>query len=60
MITIAVLLVIVVVILVTPTAQLVYGQTLPPATLFPPGTLPTSENRTEQKIICSGFSYTCG
>jgi hypothetical protein len=26
----------------------------------PPDTLPTSENRTEQNIICSGFSYTCG
>jgi hypothetical protein len=23
-------------------------------------TLPASENRTEQNIICSGFSYTCG
>jgi hypothetical protein len=23
-------------------------------------TLPTSENRTEQNIVCSGWSYTCG
>jgi hypothetical protein len=30
---------------------------LPPATLFPPG---TTENRTEENIVCSGFSYTCG
>ena len=26
----------------------------------PTGTLPTSENRTEQKIVCSGWSYSCG
>jgi hypothetical protein len=58
MITIAALLVIGVVIVVTTTTPLVYGQTLPPATLYPPGTLPTNE--TEQNIVCSGFSYTCG
>jgi hypothetical protein len=23
-------------------------------------TLPTSEKRTEQNIVCSGWSYTCG
>jgi hypothetical protein len=23
-------------------------------------TSPTSENRTEQNIVCSGWSYTCG
>jgi hypothetical protein len=60
MITIAALLVIGVVIVVTTTTPLLYGQTLPPATLYPPGTLPTSENRTEQNIVCSGWSYTCG
>jgi hypothetical protein len=31
-----------------------------PNVITPPDTLPTSENRTEQNIICSGFSYTCG
>jgi hypothetical protein len=25
-----------------------------------PDTLPTSENRTEQNIVCSGWSYACG
>jgi hypothetical protein len=29
--------------------------TLPPATVFPP-----NENRTEQNIVCSGWSYRCG
>jgi hypothetical protein len=31
-----------------------------PITRPPPDTLPTSENRTEQNIVCSGWSYTCG
>ena len=31
-----------------------------PITRPPPETLPTSENRTEQNIVCSGWSYTCG
>jgi hypothetical protein len=28
--------------------------------ITPPDTFPTSKNRTEQNIVCSGFSYTCG
>jgi hypothetical protein len=31
-----------------------------PITRPPIDTLPTSENRTEENIVCSGFSYTCG
>jgi hypothetical protein len=31
-----------------------------PNVITPPDTLPTSENRTEQNIVCSGWSYTCG
>ncbi|MGI8831063.1 MAG: hypothetical protein ACR2IS_00335 [Nitrososphaeraceae archaeon] len=31
-----------------------------PITRPPPDTLPTRENRTEQNIVCSGWSYTCG
>ncbi|CAN5519673.1 hypothetical protein BH18THE2_BH18THE2_15350 [soil metagenome] len=34
--------------------------TCEPITTPPTGTLPTSENRTEQNIVCSGWSYTCG
>jgi hypothetical protein len=31
-----------------------------PNVITPPDTLPTNENRTEQNIVCSGWSYTCG
>jgi hypothetical protein len=31
-----------------------------PDAIPPRDTLPTSENRTEQNIVCSGWSYTCG
>ena len=31
-----------------------------PDAIPPRDTLPTSENRTVQNIVCSGWSYTCG
>jgi hypothetical protein len=31
-----------------------------PIAVLPPATFPTTENRTEENIVCSGFSYTCG
>jgi hypothetical protein len=34
--------------------------TCEPDAIPPRDTLPTSENRTEQNIVCSGWSYTCG
>jgi hypothetical protein len=37
----------------------VLGNCVPNA-IPPRDTLPTSENRTEQNIVCSGWSYTCG
>ena len=34
---------------------------LPPSTVLPLATVfQPSENRTEENIVCSGFSYTCG
>jgi hypothetical protein len=34
--------------------------TCEPDAIPPRDTIPTSENRTEQNIVCSGWSYTCG
>jgi hypothetical protein len=31
-----------------------------PNVITPPDTLPTNEHRTEQHLVCSGWSYTCG